>query len=129
MSTRVRILAGVVIIAIVAIGGWLWATSGQESTDDAQIDAHVTPVAARVGGTVKAVVVVENQEVEAGAVLVEIDRRDFELDLERRRAELADAEAAAIAARAGVPKRRMRGPASTTKYRPRSWICRLRKRS
>ena len=103
MSKRVRIFAGVIIIAIVAIGGWLWATSGQESTDDAQVDAHVTPVAARVGGTVKAVTVAENQEVEAGAVLVEIDRRDFELDLERRRAELADAEAAAIAARVGVP--------------------------
>ena len=103
MSKRVRILAGVVIIAIVAIGGWLFATSGRESTDDAQIDAHVTPVAARVGGTVKAVAVAENQEVEAGAVLVEIDRRDFELELERRRAELADAEAAAVAARVGVP--------------------------
>ena len=103
MSRRVRILAGVVIIAIVAIGGWLLATSGRESTDDAQIDAHVTPVASRVGGTVKAVAVGENQEVEAGAVLVEIDRRDFELDLERRRAELADAEAAAMAARVGVP--------------------------
>jgi len=103
MSTRVRILAGVVIIAIVAIGGWLWSTSGQQSTDDAQVDAHVTPVAARVGGTVKAVAVAENQEVEAGAVLVEIDRRDFELDLERRRAELADAEASAVAARVGVP--------------------------
>ena len=103
MSRRVRILAGIVIIALVGIGGWLWATSGHESTDDAQVDAHVTPVAARVGGTVKSVAVAENQEVEAGAVLVEIDRRDFELDLERRRAELADAEAAAIAARAGVP--------------------------
>jgi len=103
MSTRVRVLAGVVVIAMIAIGGWLWATSGQESTDDAQVDAHVTPVASRIGGTVLRVAVVENQEVEAGTVLVEIDRRDFELELERRRAELADAEAAAIAARAGVP--------------------------
>jgi len=103
MSTRVRILAGLVVIAMVAIGGWLWATSGRESTDDAQVDAHVTPVASRIGGTALRVAVVENQEVEAGAVLVEIDRRDFELELERRRAELADAEAAAIAARAGVP--------------------------
>jgi membrane fusion protein, multidrug efflux system len=103
MSKRVRILAGVVIIAIIAIGGWWWGTSGHESTDDAQVDAHVTPIAARVGGTVKSVAVAENQEVEAGTVLVEIDRRDFELDLERRRAELTDAQAAAIAARVGVP--------------------------
>jgi membrane fusion protein, multidrug efflux system len=102
-SSRVRLFAGVVVIAILAIGGWLWATAGQETTDDAQVDAHVTPVAARVGGTVLRVPVAENQEVEAGAVLAEIDRRDFELDLERRRAELADAEAAEIAARAGVP--------------------------
>jgi membrane fusion protein (multidrug efflux system) len=100
---RVLIFVGAVVVAILGLGGWLWATAGRETTDDAQVDAHVTPIAARVGGTVLKVSVTENQEVEAGTVLVEIDRRDFELELERRRAELADAEAAAMAARAGVP--------------------------
>jgi membrane fusion protein (multidrug efflux system) len=103
MTMRVRILAGVVILAAIGAGIWWWIASGRESTDDAQVDAHITPIAARVGGTVLSVPVEPNQEVEAGAVLVEIDKRDYEVALERAHAELADAEAAAIAARAGVP--------------------------
>ena len=75
----------------------------RESTDDAQVDADVTPIAARVGGTVMSVPIVDNQQVSEGTVLVEIDPRDFEIALERARAELADAEASAAAARAGVP--------------------------
>ena len=67
----------------------------RKSTDDAQVDAHITPIAARVGGTVLRVPVEANQEVEVGAVLVEIDTRDYEVALDRARAELADAEAAA----------------------------------
>ena len=103
MTMRVRILAGVVILAAIGAGIWWWIASGRESTDDAQVDAHITPIAARVGGTVLSVPVEPNQEVEAGAVLVEIDKRDYEVALERAHAELADAEAGAIAARASVP--------------------------
>ena len=102
-TTRVRILAGVVVLVAVGAGIWWWLASGRESTDDAQVDAHITPIAARIGGTVIKVPVEANQEVEAGAVLVEIDKRDYEIALERARAELADAEAAALAAQAGVP--------------------------
>ena len=61
MSTRVRVIALVVVVAVIGSGIYLWATSGRESTDDAQVDAHVTPIAARVGGTVLKVVVVDNQ--------------------------------------------------------------------
>src|SRR5262245_33110254 len=102
-TTRVRILIGVLLLAAVGAGIWWWIGHGRESTDDAQVDAHITPIAARVGGTVLRVPVEPNQEVEAGAILVEIDKRDYEVALERARAELADAEAAAIAARVGVP--------------------------
>ena len=80
------LFVGVVVVAILGVGGWLWATAGRETTDDAQVDAHVTPIAARVGGTVLKVPVADNQEVEAGTVLVEIDRRDFELDARTPRA-------------------------------------------
>jgi membrane fusion protein (multidrug efflux system) len=103
MNTRVRIIIAVVVVLVLAAGAWLWATSGRESTDDAQVDAHVTPIAARVGGTVQQVPVVDNQQVAAGTVLVQIDPRDYQLALERARAELADAEAAAVAAQANVP--------------------------
>jgi membrane fusion protein (multidrug efflux system) len=103
MSTRIRILVPVAVLVLVAGGVWWWIAAGRESTDDAQVDAHITPIASRVGGTVLSVPVEANQEVEAGAILVEIDTRDFEVALERARAELADVEAAAVAARASVP--------------------------
>ena len=94
------------ILPVVAavVGIWLWRHySVRESTDDAQIDGHINPVASRVGGTVMAVHVDDNQNVEAGTLLVEIDPRDYEVALERARAELAAAEAAARAAHTAVP--------------------------
>lgn len=102
-ATRVRIGIAVAVVLALAAGIWWWTTRNRESTDDAQVDAGVTPIAARVGGTVASVAIVDNQQVEEGAVLVEIDKRDYEIALERARAELADAEASALAARAGVP--------------------------
>src|SRR4029079_10610027 len=66
MSKRIPILIAVVVVIVVAAGAWVWATSGRESTDDAQVEAHVTPIAARVGGTVLNVPVIDNQQVEAG---------------------------------------------------------------
>jgi len=82
---------------------WLWLSAGRESTDDAQVDAAVTQIAARVGGTITKVAVGDNQLVEPDAVLVELDRRDYEVAVDKARAELADAEASAIAARSNVP--------------------------
>jgi membrane fusion protein (multidrug efflux system) len=103
MKNRLPIIAAVIVVLIVIGGVWFWITSGRESTDDAQVDAHVTPIAARVGGTVLTVPVKDNQQVEAGAVLVQIDTRDYQIALDKARADLADAEAAAEAARANVP--------------------------
>jgi membrane fusion protein, multidrug efflux system len=100
MSTRVRVIVLVVVAAIAGSGIYLWATSGRESTDDAQVEAHVTPIAARVGGTVVKVSVVDNQQVAEGAELVVIDPRDYEIALARAEAELADARAESAAAQA-----------------------------
>jgi membrane fusion protein, multidrug efflux system len=102
-NPRVRITAGVVAVAVIAIVVWLWITAGRETTDDAQVDAHVTQIAARVGGTVLKVHVDDNRTIEAGATLVEIDPRDYQVAVDRARAALADAEAAALAAEASVP--------------------------
>jgi membrane fusion protein (multidrug efflux system) len=102
-NPRVRIGAAIVALGIVGVVIWLWVTAGRESTDDAQVDAHVTQIAARVGGTVLRIHVDDNRQVEAGATLVEIDPRDYQVALERARAALADAEAAALAARTEVP--------------------------
>jgi membrane fusion protein, multidrug efflux system len=103
MMARIRILAGVLVLAALGIGVWLWLTAGHVSTDDAQVDAHVTQIAARVSGTVTKVAVKDNQLVEAGAVLVELDPRDYQVAVDKARAELADAEAASIAAQSNVP--------------------------
>ncbi len=98
-----RLLAGgalVVLVATVAV--WRYMTV-RESTDDAEIDGHVTPISARVGGTVVDVEVNDNQFVEAGAVLVKIDPRDYQVALDRAKGDLAESEAEASAARTRVP--------------------------
>jgi membrane fusion protein, multidrug efflux system len=103
MSSRLRIIGGVVLLVLIGVGAWFWLTRGRESTDDAQVDAYVTPLASRVGGTVLRVAVNDNQQVDAGAVLVEIDPRDYQVALDRTRAELANAQAELAAAKANVP--------------------------
>lgn len=102
-SGRFRVLVGVALMLIVAAGAWWWTSRGHESTDDAQVDAHMTQVASRVGGTVLRVAVSDNQVVDAGAVLAEVDPRDYQVAVDKARAELADAEAGAIAAQSNVP--------------------------
>ncbi len=93
------------VVLILAVAGYqLWGYySVRESTDDAQIDGHINPISARVGGTVIAVNVDDNQYVEAGTVLVEIDPRDYQVALDRARADLASSEAVARAARTNIP--------------------------
>jgi membrane fusion protein (multidrug efflux system) len=95
----------VVAVAAAVVGGALafWHFSGRESTDDAQVDGHVVPVAARVGGTVLSVHVKDNQPVEKGALLVRIDPRDYEVSAARAAADLAENEATARAAETTVP--------------------------
>ena len=96
------IIGGVVVLALIA-GVWAWLSAGKESTDDAQVDGHITALATRVGGTVVKVSVVDNQYVEADTVVAQIDPRDYQVAVDRAKAELADAEAAAAAAGTGVP--------------------------
>ncbi|HEY6357125.1 MAG TPA: biotin/lipoyl-binding protein, partial [Vicinamibacterales bacterium] len=95
---------GGLAIVLVAAAFFLWRhLSPRESTDDAQVSGHVSPVAARINGTITSVAVDDNQPVNAGDVLVEIDPHDYQLALARAEADLAAAEAAASAARTTVP--------------------------
>ena len=73
------------------------------STDDAQIDGHITPMASKVYGNVLEVVVDDNQPVKAGQVLVRLDPRDYQAKVDQTHAALALAEAQAQAAQVGVP--------------------------
>jgi membrane fusion protein (multidrug efflux system) len=97
-SGRLLAIGGAVLLVVVAVGTWFWVTRGRETTDDAQVEARVTMIAAKVAGTVLTVAFEDNQSVEAGMVLVEIDPRDYQVAVAKARAELADAEGSAVAA-------------------------------
>jgi membrane fusion protein (multidrug efflux system) len=102
-ADRARILVPLVLVVAMVVGALWWHYSGIESTDDAQLDGHITQVGAKVGGMVQRVGVQDNEPVTAGAVLVEIDPRDYQVAVTRAEAELAAARASAEAATVGVP--------------------------
>jgi membrane fusion protein (multidrug efflux system) len=77
--------------------------SSYESTDDAQVDVHLYPVSSRISGYVIRVNVNDNQHVEQGTVLVEIDPRDYQVAVDKARADLASAEATARSLNVTVP--------------------------
>jgi len=81
-------LAALVIGAAVLAAGFL---RGRESTDDAFVEAHMVYLAAQVAGRVQEVLVEEHQPVEQGQLLVRLDAREYELELERAQAALAAA--------------------------------------
>src|ERR1700691_4233332 len=90
---RNLIIIVAVVVAIVA-GVLLWRYfSSYESTDDAQADVHLSPVSARISGYVIRVNVNDNQWVNKGDVLVEIDPTDYQVALAQAQANLANAEA------------------------------------
>ncbi len=81
---------------------WHYLT-GYESTDDAQVDVHIYPVSARISGYVIKVNVDDNQYVEKGTELVDIDPKDYQVAVDKARADLANAEATAHSLNITVP--------------------------
>jgi len=101
---RRRWIVWIAVPMLALAGFFLWRhRSVRESTDDAQIDGRIHAISARVTGTVLSVEVDDNEQVEAGALLVRIDPRDYEVAVKRARADLAEAEAALRASRTDVP--------------------------
>jgi membrane fusion protein, multidrug efflux system len=81
-------------VIILVGGGWWWSYALQyESTDDAFIDTRKVQVASAVNGIVIEVPVTDNQLVDASAVLVRIDPRDYEAALAQARAQVGQASA------------------------------------
>ena len=102
-ARRNAIIAAVALIVVVG-GVFLWRYFGSyESTDDAQVDVHLYPVSSRVSGYVVSVNVEDNQYVKEGAVIIEIDPKDYEVAVEQAKANLASAEATAQSLNIDVP--------------------------
>src|ERR1700722_2061930 len=99
-----RMLVGILILIVAAGAIALWIHFGHyESTDDAEIDGHINAISARVSGYVTKVNVDDNQYVDAGTVLAEIDPKDYQVALDQANASLADAQATAQALNINVP--------------------------
>ena len=104
LSSRTRLLLVVAIIAAAIGGCFFWHhLSSYESTDDAEVDAHIHPISARVSGYVIDIPVNDNQYVMKGTVLVRIDPKDYQVAVDQAKAELAAAKATAEAAGINVP--------------------------
>src|SRR5258708_3063418 len=99
---RMFLIIGIVVL-LVAGFFLLRYFNSYESTDDAQIDGHLNPVSARVSGHVERLLVSDNQYVQAGAPLVQIDPRDYEVLVARAKADFDNAVATAKAAGVNVP--------------------------
>jgi membrane fusion protein, multidrug efflux system len=99
---RIAVIIGVVVLLVVGFFVYRYVSS-YEDTDDAEIDGHINSISARITGHVARLDIVDNQYVEAGTVLVEIDPTDYQVAFDRARADYEDARAAASAAGVNVP--------------------------
>lgn len=102
---RRAMLIVAIIGLLLAVGGFMFYQYAQtyESTDDAQVDAHLNGVSSRIQGTVTAVNADENQFVSAGEVLAKIDPRDYQVATEQAQAQLSQSQAGIAAEHPNVP--------------------------
>jgi len=90
-----------IIFGLLAIAGASWGVQRylwsrhHVSTDNAQLDGHITAIAPRISGFVARVLVEDNQHVKAGDTLVVLDDRDLSVHLQQAEAELRTVEASA----------------------------------
>jgi len=93
-----------VLLIAAAAGIMYWLQGRQfESTDDAQVEAHLNPVSARIDGSIASVYAENNQIVKPGDALVDLDPRDFQVSLNQARAQLAEARNMVTAQQPNVP--------------------------
>jgi membrane fusion protein, multidrug efflux system len=102
---RRALLVGAIALVALLVGLFAYYYD-RESTDDAQVDGHITPIASKVYGRVAQVLVNDNQQVKAGQVLVKIDPRDYQASVDQAKAALALAESEAQSAGVDVPRTR-----------------------
>ncbi|HTS81941.1 MAG TPA: HlyD family secretion protein [Myxococcaceae bacterium] len=112
-----QVFAGLVALAAVgALGAWIFGR-GKESTDDAQIEGRVVSVSPRVSGQVEKVLVVDNQSVKQGDLLVQLDTRDLDAKLSSARADLESARAGLASAQVSLKLTEVNSAASLRQAR------------
>jgi membrane fusion protein (multidrug efflux system) len=103
-SPGFRITVGVAAVVLLVAGVFIFRyVTSYESTDDAEVDGHINSISARISGHVVKLNVLDNQNVQAGAVLVEIDPVDYQVAYDRAKADFDNAQAAAAGAGVDVP--------------------------
>jgi membrane fusion protein, multidrug efflux system len=99
-----RFLLVALTLAIIAVSIPLYRYyTAWESTDDAQVDGYIYPASSRIPGYVTRVTVDDNQYVEAGTVLAQLDPKDYEVALANAKATLANDQASAAALLTNIP--------------------------
>jgi membrane fusion protein (multidrug efflux system) len=102
-KTRRLLFAGGLVVLAAVVSLFLYYRN-RESTDDAQVDGHITQISSKVYGRVAEVLVSDNQQVKAGQLLAKLDPRDFQAALDQAKAQLTLAEAEAQSAGVDVPR-------------------------
>ncbi len=102
-GSRKFIIGGVILLIILIAGFFYWRSTFTEDTDDAQVDGNLYQVSSRVTGQVLKVYVEENQTVQVGQPIIEIDPRDYQVAVEQAEATLAQAQAQYAQATVNVP--------------------------
>ena len=109
-----RLLLGAGAVLLASLIGLIVYYHNRESTDDAQVDGHITPIASKVYGRVDQVLVDDNQPVRAGQALLKIDPRDYQAAVNQAKAALLLAESEAKSAGVDVPRTRENVLSGTT---------------
>src|SRR6185437_8542300 len=81
---------------------WVETMLNTVSTDDAYVNGHVTFVAPRVSGQVSRVLVDDNYRVKKGALLVQLDKEPYQVQVAIRKAAVETAQTDLAAAQARV---------------------------
>jgi membrane fusion protein (multidrug efflux system) len=92
------------IVVLLGISGLFYYYHNRESTDDAQVDGHITPIASKIYGRISKVLVEDNQQVKSGQILAQIDPGDYQAAVDQVKGALELAEGEARSAGVDIPR-------------------------
>jgi membrane fusion protein (multidrug efflux system) len=92
------IAKGAILVVLIALAVAWYIFNGRVTTDDAQVDCHITAIAPQVPGYVVDLLINDNTSVKVGDLLVQVDPREYEAEVAQAKANLEFAEAQANSA-------------------------------